>query len=93
MIYPIYGQGVLLESFCRRAAVKGCTYVSIMSILKFSTANYITYVLFSVFFVSVSSFFFFFWGGGGGVGRSESLRYSVQTLTFIMGYIFSKSLS
>lgn len=63
MIYPIYGQGVLLESFCRRAAVKGCTYVSIMSILKFSTANYITYILFSVFFV----FFFFFGVGWGGL--------------------------
>lgn len=28
MIYPIYGQGELPQAFCRRAAVKGCIYVS-----------------------------------------------------------------
>lgn len=28
LIYPIYGQGELPQAFCRRAAVKGCIYVS-----------------------------------------------------------------
>lgn len=27
-LYPIYGQGELSQAFCRRAAVKGCLYVS-----------------------------------------------------------------
>ncbi|GMI68957.1 Rab escort protein [Hibiscus trionum] len=27
LLYPIYGQGELSQAFCRRAAVKGCTYV------------------------------------------------------------------
>ncbi|KAF2312500.1 hypothetical protein GH714_034890 [Hevea brasiliensis] len=27
-IYPIYGQGELPQAFCRRAAVKGCIYIS-----------------------------------------------------------------
>lgn len=30
IIYPIYGQGELPQAFCRRAAVKGCIYVSIV---------------------------------------------------------------
>lgn len=28
LLYPIYGQGELSQAFCRRAAVKGCLYVS-----------------------------------------------------------------
>lgn len=32
MIYPIYGQGELPQAFCRRAAVKGCLYVSTINI-------------------------------------------------------------
>ncbi|KAL6575145.1 hypothetical protein OROMI_012430 [Orobanche minor] len=32
IIYPIYGQGELSQSFCRRAAVKGCIYVLRMHI-------------------------------------------------------------
>lgn len=31
IIYPIYGQGELPQAFCRRAAVKGCIYVSIVA--------------------------------------------------------------
>lgn len=28
LLYPIYGEGELSQAFCRRAAVKGCIYVS-----------------------------------------------------------------
>lgn len=31
MIYPIYGQGELPQAFCRRAAVKGCIYVRLLT--------------------------------------------------------------
>ncbi|KAL8512575.1 hypothetical protein ACS0TY_018896 [Phlomoides rotata] len=33
IIYPIYGQGELPQTFCRRAAVKGCIYVLRMPVI------------------------------------------------------------
>jgi RAB protein geranylgeranyltransferase component A len=34
LLYPIYGEGELPQAFCRRAAVKGCIYVSFRAFMR-----------------------------------------------------------
>lgn len=45
MIYPIYGQGELPQAFCRRAAVKGCIYVRLLTSFCLYTSVYYHLVL------------------------------------------------
>lgn len=55
LLYPIYGEGELPQAFCRRAAVKGCIYVSLngyMTLFR-KISEYLNFISFkpSIFFI------------------------------------------
>jgi len=48
LLYPIYGEGELTQAFCRRAAVEGCIYLSMIGFMRpfVKISKYLNFILF-----------------------------------------------